>query len=191
MDVDGDRFVFSVGFPMALEPDAAGRPGWRFSINCTLAGKTFASVRLDVVLRGEELAATERITLPGFLAFADVPPRTIESVDRRQHFAEKLHALTRDYGDRPNTRVKDLVDMVLLIEDGLPPDGALLDVVNHVFTARATHPVPPAIPDPPPVWAKEYPKLAGDRTLGEPDLAVALDLVRKLWAQALTTETEV
>ncbi|MER7542390.1 nucleotidyl transferase AbiEii/AbiGii toxin family protein [Spirillospora sp. NPDC127506] len=191
VDVDGDRFVFSVGPPTALEPDAAGRPGWRFSINCTLAGKTFASVRLDVVLRGEELAATEHVTLPGFLAFADVPPRTIESVDRRQHFAEKLHALTRDYGDRPNTRVKDLVDMVLLIEDGLPPDASLLDVVNHVFTARATHPVPPAIPDPPPAWANEYPKLAEDRTLSDPDLAVALDLVRKFWAQALTTETEV
>lgn len=191
VDVDGDGFVFSVKPPMALEPDAAGRPGWRFSVDSVLAGKTFASIRLDVVLRGEELAATERITLPGVLAFADVPPRTIESVDRRQHFAEKLHAFSRDYGTRPNSRVKDLVDMVLLIEDGLHPDRSLLDVVNHVFAARETQPVPQAIPDPPPVWAMEYPKLAEDRTLAEPDLTVALDLVRKFWAQALTTETEV
>ncbi|TDC58291.1 nucleotidyl transferase AbiEii/AbiGii toxin family protein [Actinomadura sp. KC345] len=191
VDVDGDRFVFTVKPPVGLEPDAAGRPGWRFSIDAMLAGKSFASIRLDVVLRGEELAATERIALPGVLAFADVPPRTIESVDRRQHFAEKLHAFTRDYGTRPNTRVKDLVDMVLLIEDGLPSERSLLDVVSHVFAAREAQPVPQALPDPPPVWAKEYPKLAEDRTLTEPDLAVALDLVRKFWAQALTTETEV
>lgn len=191
VDVDGDRFVFSVKPPTALEPDAAGRPGWRFSIDSLLAGKTFASVRLDVALRGEELAATELITLPGVLQFADVPPRTMESVDRRQHFAEKLHAFTRDYGDRPNTRVKDLVDMILLIEDGLTPDRTLLDVVTHVFTAREAHPVPQDVPEPPPAWTREYPKLAEDRTLTEPDLAVALELVRKFWAQTLTTETEV
>lgn len=65
--------------------------------------------------REEEPAATERITLPGVLAFADIAPRKIEAVHRRQHFAEKLHALTRDYGGRPNTRVKDLVDLALLI----------------------------------------------------------------------------
>ncbi|TYK49183.1 nucleotidyl transferase AbiEii/AbiGii toxin family protein [Actinomadura decatromicini] len=190
LDVDGDGFAYSVKPPTSLEPDAAGRPGWRFSVDSRLAGKSFAAIRLDVVLRGDELAATEHIALPGVLDFADVPPRTIESVDRRQHFAEKLHALTRDYGSRPNTRVKDLVDMVLLIEDGLAADKLLLDVVNHVFAVRATHPVPTAIPDPPFGWAKDYPMLAEDLTLADPDLTTALDLLRKFWAQALTTETE-
>lgn len=190
VDVDGDGFVFTVQRPVQLDADAAGRPGWRFSVDGMLAGKTFAQVRLDVVLRGEELAATERIRLPGVLAFADVPPRTIESVDRRQHFAEKLHALTRDYGTRPNTRVKDLVDLVLLIEDGLPADRSLLDVVRHVFDVRATHPVPQSIPDPPPVWAVEYPRLAEDRTRTDADLGAALDLLASFWKQTLTTETE-
>jgi hypothetical protein len=119
------------------------------------------------------------------LDFADVPARTIESVDRRQHFAEKLHALTRDYGTRPNTRVKDLVDMVLLIEDGLPADSSLLEVVNHVFTVRATHGVPRIVPDPPPVWATDYPPLAEGRTLTKPDLAAALDLLRSFWTQTV------
>ncbi|WP_037559774.1 nucleotidyl transferase AbiEii/AbiGii toxin family protein [Spirillospora albida] len=189
-DADGDGFVFTVTRPTPLDADAAGRPGWRFSVESSLAGRTFAQIRLDVVLRAEELAATERITLPGVLSFADIPPRTIESVDRRQHFAEKLHALTRDYGVRPNTRVKDLVDIVLLIEDGLPADKALMDVVRHVFAVRATHPVPVDIPAPPPMWATDYPKLAEDLTLTEPELAPALDLLGSFWARALTTETE-
>ncbi|WP_043623635.1 nucleotidyl transferase AbiEii/AbiGii toxin family protein [Nonomuraea candida] len=180
-DVDRDGFMFSVGRPIALDVDAAGRPGWRFSVDSTLAGKTFAQIRLDIVRRDEELAAVERILLPGVLAFAGVPARTIESVDRRQHFAEKLHALTRDYDSRPNTRVKDLVDLILLIEDGLPPDGGLLEVVQHVFAVRGTHLVPLLIPDPPPAWEWDYPKLAEGVTHAEPDLSTALGRLRAFW----------
>jgi hypothetical protein len=115
-DVDDDWFSFRVKQPAALGPDAGGRGAWRFSVEAWLAGKTFASIRFDVAAREEELAATEQLDLPGSLRFAGIPARSIEAVDRRQHFAEKLHALTRDYGDRPNTRTKDLVDLVLLIE---------------------------------------------------------------------------
>ncbi|MGP3958511.1 nucleotidyl transferase AbiEii/AbiGii toxin family protein [Nonomuraea sp. 3N208] len=182
-DVDQDGFVFSVGRPAALDADAAGRPGWRFSVDSALAGKTFAQIRLDIVLRDEELASTERILLPGVLAFANVPARLMESVDRRQHFAEKLHALTRDYGSRPNTRIKDLVDLILLIEDGLLADSGLLLVMRHVFAVRATHSVPGGIPDPPPVWESDYPRLAEGVTYASPDLSSALDLLRAFWAR--------
>jgi hypothetical protein len=185
IDVDRDGFGFSVRRPTTLEADTAGRPGWRFSVDSALAGKIFAQIRLDVVLRGEELASTEQILLPGVLQFADVPPRVIDSVDRRQHFAEKLHALTRDYDSRPNARVKDLVDLILLIEDGLLADRALLDVVNHVFAVRATHPVPLHVPDPPPVWETDYPKLAQGLTCAGPGLASALHLLRAFWIRAL------
>ncbi|TDE49038.1 nucleotidyl transferase AbiEii/AbiGii toxin family protein [Nonomuraea mesophila] len=181
VDVDEDGFVFTVGRHITLDVDTAGRPGWRFPVDSALAGRTFARIRLDIVLRGEELAATERIRLPGVLGFADVPARTIESVDRRQHFAEKLHALTRDYDSRPNTRVKDLVDLILLIEDGLPADRGLLDVVHHVFAARGTHSVPEHLPDPPPVWEIDYPRLAEDLTCAGSALSGALDLLRAFW----------
>ncbi|MGH3546663.1 MAG: nucleotidyl transferase AbiEii/AbiGii toxin family protein [Pseudonocardiaceae bacterium] len=99
-------------------------------------------------------------------------------------FAEKLHALTRDYGDRPNTRIKDLVDLVLLIEDGLQPDKALVDVVRHVFIIRATHPCPDTIPDPPPRWWREYPEVADGLTETARDLPSALKLLRDFWSTA-------
>jgi hypothetical protein len=187
VDVDRDRFVFTVGHPVALDADAAGNPGWRFSVDGALAGKTFTAIRMDVVLRPAELAATERISLPGKLAFADIRPRTIESAHRRQHFAEKLHALTRDYGARPNTRVKDLVDLLLLVYDGLSPDQDLLDVVRHVFMVRATHPVPSVIPDPPPTWQDEYPALAANASLSEQTLPAAIGILRAFWAQTNST----
>ena len=187
VDVDRDRFVFTVGHPIELDTDAAGNPGWRFSVDGALAGKTFTAIRVDVVLRPVELAATERISLPGKLEWAGIRPRTIESADRRQHFAEKLHALTRDYGLRPNTRVKDLVDLLLLIHDGLSPDRDLQTVVRHVFTVRATHPVPTGIPDPPPTWRDEYPALAANAALDEQDLPAALDTLRAFWARTIST----
>ena len=187
-DVDRDRFVFTVGHPIGTgSPTRRETQGWRFSVDGALAGKTFAAVRVDVVLRPVELAATERISLPGKLEFAGIRPRTIESADRSQHFAEKLHALTRDYGLRPNTRVKDLVDLLLLIHDGLSPDQDLLAVVRHVYTVRATHPMPASIPDPPPAWREEYPALAAEATLDERDLPSALDTLRAFWARTIST----
>ncbi|MCO1578132.1 nucleotidyl transferase AbiEii/AbiGii toxin family protein [Crossiella sp. SN42] len=184
-DPDGDWFSCRIQAPVPLAADAAGRGAWRFSVEAWLAGKVFAAIRLDVAARGEELAATEQLRLPGLLGFADVPARSIEAVEPRQHFAEKLHALTRDYGGRPNTRVKDLVDLVLLIENGLPADRALVEVVRHVFTVRDTHPCPVAIPDPPPRWSSDYPVLAERLTETAADLAGALALVRGFWATAL------
>ncbi|MGH3292306.1 MAG: nucleotidyl transferase AbiEii/AbiGii toxin family protein [Trebonia sp.] len=186
-DVDGDRFVFTVGPPTALATDAAGNPGWRFLVDSALAGKTFTAVKMDIVLRPAELASTERISLPGKLEFAGIRRRTIESADCRQHFAEKLHALTRDYGLRPNTRVKDLVDLLLLIHDGLSPDQDLQGVVRHVFMVRATHSVPTEIPDPPPAWQDAYRVLAARAALEERNLPSALDTLRAFWARAIST----
>ncbi|MGH3795363.1 MAG: nucleotidyl transferase AbiEii/AbiGii toxin family protein [Pseudonocardiaceae bacterium] len=183
-DPDGDWFSFRVKEPLALTVDTGGRGVWRFSVEAWLAGKPFAGIRLDVAARGEELAVTEQLDLPGSLRFADIPARSIEAVERRQHFAEKLHALTRDYGDRPNTRVKDLVDLVLLIEDGLQPDKTLVDVVRHVFTIRNTHPCPDTIPDLPPRWHTEYPDLADSLTESASDLPSALKLLRGFWSTA-------
>lgn len=191
-DPDGDWFTFRVAAPVALVSDAAGRPAWRFSVEAGLAGKPFAGIRLDVAARGEEVAATEPLSLFGVLEFAGIPARAIEAVDRRQHFAEKLHAFSRDYGDRPNTRVKDLADLVLLIETGLTPDRELYGVVQHVFIVRATHPVPSALPDPPPLWRETYPPLAERLTETAPSLDAALGLLRDFWDKAVanTTGTE-
>jgi hypothetical protein len=189
-DPDQDGFAFLVGVPVALAADREGRPAWRFSVEAWLAGKLFASVRLDIVARHEELVRTEFVQLPGTLSFAGVPARCIEAVDRLQHFVEKLHALTREYPDRSNTRIKDLADLVLLIETGLRPDRTLVDTVSHVFAVRDTHPVPVVIPDPPPAWKAGYPQIAAGLANTPSDLTSALALVRAFWSKALNSDHE-
>jgi hypothetical protein len=54
-----DRFLFEVGPAQPLDV------GFRFSVKTKLAGKEFATVRLDVATRGDELVATERLHVPG------------------------------------------------------------------------------------------------------------------------------
>jgi Nucleotidyl transferase AbiEii toxin, Type IV TA system len=184
VDRDGDGFTFRVGPCVALATDRAERPAWRLSVDAWLAGKQFGTVRLDIALRSAELAGTEKLRLPGTLSFAEIPVGTIEAVDRRQHFAEKLHALTRLYPDRSNTRIKDLVDLVLLIETGLDPDNALTRTVQHVFAVRATHPVPVLIPDPPESWRAGYPAIAAGLTDTPAELDSALAAVRGFWSAA-------
>lgn len=182
----GDDFAFAVARPREIAPDEAGRPGWRFSVTATLAGREFQRVRVDVVARPEEIAGrTEHIRMRTFLGFVGLGDLLVEAVDRRQHFAEKLHALTRDYGDRPNTRVKDLPDLLTLIEHGLEPDGALLAAVESLFETRHTHPVPDAPPVPPVSWQASYEQFATEVALDASTLDVAHERLTEFWSTTL------
>lgn len=182
IDPTGDGFDFAVPSPEPLAADQLGHPGWRFHVDVRLAGRTFERVRVDVVERSDELVATERLALPDLLGFAGIESATVEATDRAQQFAEKLHALTRDYG-RPNSRVRDLIDLVLLIEGGLEPDDELAETVVHVFRMRATHPLPAELGDPPSDWGDRYPREAAELDVDATTLDDALELVRSFWRE--------
>ncbi len=182
-DPHGDWFQFTVGSGRELTADAAGRLGWRFPVDTRLAGRLFARVSVDIVARPEEIGGTERIALPGLLAFAGLPDGSVEVVDRDQHFAEKLHALTQTYGDRPNTRTRDLVDLTMLLEDGLQPTHELLTRVSHVFAVRDGSEAPVQLPDPPQQWAMTYRTLARGLDMEAETLDRAVDNLRAFWAR--------
>jgi len=187
-DPHGDFFHFGVGSARDLTADAAGRPGLRFPVEARLAGRAFAQVSLDIVARSEEIGGTERVALPGLLAFAGLPDGSVEVVDRDQHFAEKLHALTQTYGDRHNTRTRDLVDLLMLVEDGLGPTRELLMRVGHVFAVRDGSQPPVDLPDPPQQWAATYNTLAGGLDVEAETLDRAMDDLRAFWARVRSTE---
>ena len=182
-DPTGDGFLFAVSQPTGLEPDEAGRPGWRFSISADLAGRNFATVRVDVVARTDELSATETLPLLSLLSFAGFDDFEIEAADVPQQFAEKIHAITRPRGERDNTRVKDLADVVVFINGGLEPTSAMT-ATRHVFSVRDTHPVPEELADPPHFWREDYPVIANELGLTEADLDQAMDTLRSFWADA-------
>jgi hypothetical protein len=185
-----DGFDFRVGEPTTITLDEAGRPGWRFPVDARMAGRTFANVRLDVVPRDAEVSKTLRVELPGVLDFAGLERHEVEVVDPRQHFAEKAHAFTRTYGDRLNTRVRDLPDMVLLIDDGLEPTRELFSIVSRLFEARADPAVPLELPDPPAFWREQYPAFAAELDVTAQTLDDAMAVVRTFWAALLRNEKE-
>ena len=184
-DPEGDGFEFRVGPAKPIDLDEAGRAGWRFAIDARLDGRTFANVRLDVVARTEEISTTDRITLRSMLAFAGFPDHQIEAVDPAQHFAEKLHAFTRPHGDRANSRVKDLPDLLLLMDQGLAPTAELADTVGHVFAVRSSHDLPERLPDPPAEWADRYATLAEELGLEADSLQAAMARLRSFWDATL------
>lgn len=181
VDPEGDGFTFAVGNPQAITADMGGRPGWRFPIGCALAGREFANVRLDIVSRAGEISDTDKLPLPGVLSFAGFPTHEIEVVAREGHFAEKLHAMTRTYGDRPSSRVRDLADLILMIEEGFDDLLELRRAVDAVFEARATHPVPVEIPDAPESWRATFADIASELDIGPKGLDEAMTSLRRFW----------
>lgn len=160
-DLDlGDFFSFVI--EDVRRGDLHGPPegGQRFRVRADLpGGKAYATFLVDVghgdVLHGPPDALSARVDL----AFAELPGATFATYPLGDHFAEKLHALTRPRASGPNTRVKDLVDLSLLTLDlGLTPSTTLLATVRSVFERYGTHPLPAPndLAPPPPEWTAPF-----------------------------------
>jgi predicted nucleotidyltransferase component of viral defense system len=167
----GDFLDFAVertGTP----PDRLGG-SHRFRAVADLAGRQFDSFQLDVGLREQTGHEVELLRTPDVLAFADVDPPTVAALPIAIQVAEKLHAYTRTYeGNRPSTRVKDLVDLVLVAEFLSIGASDLRDALEGTLENRGLQPVPPSVPEPPTVWRRPFRDLAG--TVGAPaDLRTA------------------
>ena len=187
-DPDGDGFTFAVGPATELRADDAGRSSWRFSVQASLAGKQFDGLKLDVAPREEELEPTERVTLTSRLSFAGIGARSVELIDVNRHAAEKVHAFTRTYGDRPSSRVRDVVDLVLLIENELLDIDRTVAALRAVFEQRATHELPQSLPDPPSFWTDQYAALVTELIVEARTLDAALTLLRQWWLQLFPSQ---
>lgn len=185
-DPDGDRFETRVEDPNRMAEDAYGRPAWRFRVTASLAGRRFTEKRIDVVVRPEELTGVTTVELrPGQQPPPGAPVRNMHVTDLRQQFAEKLHALTRTYASGESSRVKDLIDLVLLVHDDVPADRQLVRTVQTVFAVGATHEVPQRLGEPPVGWSAPYRAMASSLGVEPAEVDEANALVGKTWQAAL------
>lgn len=191
-EVDDDQFTFSVSTPRPINSDQAGNPGWRLTVVAKLAARDFEQVAVDVVARSEEIAgAISTLPVEPLLAGVDLEVVRMPAVDLAQQAAEKFHALARRYaGDRPSSRVKDLVDLVLLAESGLVAAQQLGIRLWHVYAVRDGSPPPSVLPDPPAAWLVTYAALARELDLEAVDVESAMALVSRLYAEAFTFLSE-
>lgn len=133
----------------------------RFRVLGLLAGRKFEEVTIDVGMYDGPAVNIERVFGSDLLAFAEIPRLTIPLVSIETHLAEKLHAYVQTYRSGVNnTRVKDLVDMVLIHDYQRLNAGRLATAIETVFSGRSTHQIPTGLPVPPPAWAAIYAGLA-------------------------------
>lgn len=187
-DPDQDYFNLRAEPPTQLRHDDAGHVTWRMKIEGQLAGKLWDRVQVDVSPRPHELEATDLLPLPGILEFAGIAPPTVEIVDVNRHAAEKLHGMTRDFRDRENTRVRDLVDLVALIEHDQIDPALVAHAVTKVWAERDGATPPVMLPELPLSWSARYPQLIPVGTLAADTFLSATALVAQLWTEMFPAE---
>lgn len=188
VDVDGDKFTLTTGSVKQLMEDDGGRVTWRVKVAAKLAGRPFGSVQVDVSPRAHELIATDLVRLPNSLDFAGIVAPFIEIIDVSRHAAEKFHGMLRGLGDRENTRVRDLVDLVILSEHDLLEPSALAAAVQLVWGERDGV-GPPALFSPLPTsWPDRYEQLAAEHELSTTSFSAAVATMATLWAAMFPTE---
>lgn len=172
----GDFFTFSIGQPL-MELEAAPEGGARYPVTASLAGRLFTKFHLDVGLGDALIPPTETVEGRDWLGFANITPIKFIAISKEQQFAEKFHAYTLPRGDRPNSRVKDLVDMALLIQMDTMNKAKLKEAIQTTFEQRNTHPVPTQLAEPPSSWEVPYRALATECKL-DMSLAQSFELIR-------------
>jgi hypothetical protein len=154
----GDWFVYTVGAPM-VELDAAPYGGARYPVECRMDGRTFSKFHLDVGIGDVLIQPLQKIQGQDWLGFAEIPAAEMRLISKEQQVAEKLHAYTLPRST-PNSRVKDLVDLLLLIRTGEVHLAQLAEAVRMTFDRRKTHAIPSALVPPPESWEGQFRALA-------------------------------
>jgi len=185
IDLD-DFFAFVVEKASRITEEQDGG-AVRYRVRCEVAGRLFENVIVDIGF-SDSLAESQPDLVSGsnLLSFAGIDSITIPILPLEQHVAEKIHAYTRRYGDgRSSSRVKDLVDLVLIKQSMTLDATRLQSALIGIFERRRHQELPQSLPPPPSEWKVAYRKLAADVGTN-PELAAgyreASDLLNEILA---------
>lgn len=170
----GDWFAFEIG-----RPEADDQPGGqRFPVHSLLDSRNFERFHVDVGTGDPILEPPEVLNTPNLLAFADIDPVPFPTYPLTQQVAEKLHAYTRKYEGIESTRVRDLVDILLIAGRSMFDAGRISAAIHATFEARATHALPAKLPTPPSKWGMSFRRSADELGLPWNDLDEATEAAR-------------
>lgn len=176
----GDWFVFLIGLPsMKLEQAVYG--GWRYPVESSLDNRVFTKFHLDVGVGDAIVSTPEWRKGQEFFSFAGISPPNVALLPLDQQFAEKIHAYSLPRKDRLNSRTRDLIDMILLIDYGLPKKASVQKALRATFIRRDTHPLPEELAPPPAHWHASYKKMAEECGVSKKNIEDAFDVLSKYW----------
>lgn len=182
-----DYFTFAFR-PAMQELDGAPEGGFRFPVEAIMDGRPFVKFHIDIGIGDILVEPVEKITGEDWLEFAGISPAIIYAISKEQQFAEKLHAYTLPRIDRFNTRVKDLVDMLLLIREGSIGEDVVRENLEKVFHRRNTHSLPATLPSPPDGWNVKFDLLAKECGMNE-SLDQAMEIVNDFYQKTLVNNS--
>jgi len=138
--------------------------------------------------RPHELEATDFLPLPGSPAVRRRRPG--DCGDRGRAATRGREAARDDAGfrDRENTRVRDLVDLVALIEHDLLDPALVARATAKVWAERDGTAPPATLPELPLNWNTRYPQLIPVGTLTAETFPAATALVAELWTEMFPAE---
>lgn len=171
----GDYFTFVIERTAALDAALEGA-AVRYHVAVGLAGRPFEDALIDVGFSDPPVSTPELLRGSDVLSFAGIDPIAVPALPLAQHIAEKVHAYTRTYtGGRASSRVKDLIDVVLICSVATFDAGHLRQALATTFRHRDTHPLPTVLPTPPADWGPAYGRLAREVGL-DPDVRTGFAL---------------
>jgi Nucleotidyl transferase AbiEii toxin, Type IV TA system len=176
----GDYLSYRIGEPKQ-ELTNAPKGGARYSCEVVLVGKVYARFHIDVGCGDALVGEPERLIGDDLLSFAGIDPASVLAIPKAQQFAEKIHAYTFPWSGRMNTRTKDLVDLVLLIETGPPEPAQVRAAIAATFATRSTHPQPASLPPPPEIWRAEFAGMAAEARLSTTEYREAFAILERFW----------
>lgn len=161
--------------------------GYRVSVDAYCGAIHRQSFGIDVVTGSLMTAEADVLTRPSLLP--SIPSPEVRLYPTVDHIADKVAATQSLYGagaDKPSSRVRDLVDLVIFANTQVLDGGRL----QTALTAEWTHRGLPGRPhfEPPTHWERLYPPIAAKVTPcnGVIRYSDAVDLVGRLLAPALS-----
>lgn len=174
-----DFFTFRIKVPRTLQGSI------RFKVEVLINNVIFCTFQIDVSVGDPVVGEPQVLTSQAWLDFANlagVSAANISALSVEQQFAEKVHALTQPRTGQ-NTRVQDLIDLVLLIEAGDLNEERVVRAVRAIFKSRATHRRPRTLSTPDPAWGARYERLAQECGLQANTLGDGFQRLRTYWGK--------
>jgi hypothetical protein len=150
--------------------------------------RIFARFHLDAGIGDVVMQPLDTIVCQDWLGFVGIESSRVLIIAREQQFAEKIHAYTLPR-NTANSRVKDLVDLALLIGSGGLDKQRILDALRLTFERRETHHLPAGLVPPPADWQIPFQALAEECGLPA-EVAAVFAGVQEFLKEVLGLRTE-
>jgi hypothetical protein len=180
----GDWFTFRVG-DATTDLDGAPYGGARYPVEALMAGRTLVKFHLDVGIGDVIVDPVDVVGTRDWLGFAGIAAARVCMIQSEQQFAEKIHAYTLPRVSAANSRVRDLVDLALLVQSGTMDLSRVAEALRRTFARRGTHDLPIALTAPPEDWATPFANMAGECSL-RMDAAAAFAEVARYFQGAIS-----